>query len=276
MIYNVLKKTYPNGHIQYTVYHYPIITSDEKLDDNSNDTNYQNNFYDKLKTNNISDEEKNKLDSDRRALKKIYDYARSNEWELFVTLTFSPDKCNRYNYDDVCKKLSKWLNNFSTRYCFSQLKWLLVPELHEDGAFHFHGFFLNFPRDKLKSTGQFDDEGRSIFTIPSFTLGRNDVTIISDVERASSYICKYVTKGTHCLLKGKRHYLSSQGLSLPEVEKFSVENNHYQYSSQLMNDKNFIWGKDKSFNINGIDRDYTIIEMKGEATNSLNYHFANS
>ena len=155
--YNVLKKTYPNGTTQYTLYHYPIIYDTEKIDSSELEKQFDNiNFmedFDEKPKNDI----KNMLDSDRRALKKIYDYARSNTWDYFVTLKFSSEVCNRYSYDDVTKKLKQWLNNTSKRKCDKQLKYLLVPELHQDGAIHFHGFFSNLPLALLTYTGKSDN-----------------------------------------------------------------------------------------------------------------------
>lgn len=257
--YNVLKKTYPNGTCQYTLYHYPITYDTEKVDCSELEKQFDNiNFsedFDEKPKNDI----KNMLDSDRRALKKIYDYARSNAWEYFITLTFSSDVCNRYSYDDVIKKLTTYLRNLSYYKCDKQLKYLLVPELHSDGAIHFHGFFSNLPLALLSYTGKTDSAGRSIFRINNYKLGASNVTKISDSKRAATYICKYVTKGTHSILKNKKHYLASRNLDVPRIEKM---NNDVQELFDYLKSKNeFSWGTTKSFVLNGQNLVYDIIEM---------------
>ena len=261
MKYNVLKKTYPNGHSQYTIYHYPIIVSDENKEDIKEECPFFE--FTQLQSNNENETNsyKNMLDSDRRALKKIYDYARSNEWQLFITLTYNKEKINRYDYDEILKKTRIWLNNISQRYCNSELKYLLVPELHEDGAYHFHGFFSNLPLDLLRKTGRIDCRGRTVFDIPKFTLGRTDVTFISSSERASTYITKYVTKCTHCTLKGKRHYLASKNLELPIIEKIDVDTHANILYQDLRNDSKCLWGTEKKYIVNGQELRYNIVEM---------------
>ena len=67
----------------------------------------------------------------------VYNYSLANDWDWFVTLTFDPQKVDRYNYSDCAKKLKNFID--VTRRKCPGLKYLFVPELHKDGAFHFHG-----------------------------------------------------------------------------------------------------------------------------------------
>lgn len=41
----------------------------------------------------------------KRTKKKVYDYAKCNEWDWFVTFTFAAEKVNRYDYEECAKKL---------------------------------------------------------------------------------------------------------------------------------------------------------------------------
>ena len=68
----------------------------------------------------------------KRTKQKVYQYARSNYWDWFVTFTFSPDKVDRFSYDACVKLLSKWLNN--VRRDAPDVRYIIVPEQHKSGA----------------------------------------------------------------------------------------------------------------------------------------------
>lgn len=71
----------------------------------------------------------------------IYDIARSDCWEWFLTYTFEQSKVDRYDYSWCSQKMSDWLKNMR-RVC-PDMKYIVVPEQHKDGAWHFHGLFKN-------------------------------------------------------------------------------------------------------------------------------------
>ena len=74
------------------------------------------------------DPERSVLNSYARTRGMIYYLARSNLWTHFVTLTFSPEFVDRYEYDACAKKLKGWLDRI--RRSMPELKYLIVPELH--------------------------------------------------------------------------------------------------------------------------------------------------
>ena len=53
------------------------------------------------------DAERSLRSSIARTRQKISGYARSNTWDMFVTLTFNPDKVDSFDYSLVSKKLSQ-------------------------------------------------------------------------------------------------------------------------------------------------------------------------
>ena len=73
----------------------------------------------------------------RRARAKLRRLALSNDFQYFVTLTLDPEKIDRYDGAAVTKALGRWCDNMVRRH---GLRYILVPEQHKDGAFHFHGF----------------------------------------------------------------------------------------------------------------------------------------
>lgn len=72
----------------------------------------------------------------RRALVRVRDIALSNSFDYFVTLTLDASKVDRYDIKEITRKLNAWLKNQVQR---RGLRYIIIPELHKDGAYHFHG-----------------------------------------------------------------------------------------------------------------------------------------
>lgn len=142
-----------------------------------------------------------------RAKTAIHDIVACNTFEYFVTLTVAPDsKVNRYDYDDCAKHISKWLNNHLEKY-------LLVPEKHKDGAYHFH-LLADIPKNKLKH------HKGSVFNIRSYTYGYSTAIKIrkNSEARIANYVQKYITKDLISSVgKGRRRYWCSKQLERPQV-----------------------------------------------------------
>ena len=180
----------------------------------------------------------------KRTKKKVYDYARSNDWEWFVTFTFSRDKVNRYDYDECIKKLSKWLNNL--RRSSPALFYLVVPEQHKDGAYHFHGLFSGIDEKQIVWTGKYVVKRQKglrsrfvrtrdkIYKIGSYKLGWMTATLVKDKEKVTSYITKYITKDMLNGLYGRKRYWCSRNLVLPLEEVLTLdETDRYILSQEL-------------------------------------------
>lgn len=169
----------------------------------------------------IGNKEENLARSVRRTKNKIFDIARSNKWEWFFTLTFNPDKVDSYSYDEVTYKLSKWLNNMR-RTC-PDMKYLVVPEQHESGRWHFHGLFSNVEDMVFVDSGLYDKKGRKVYNVGKYRLGWTTATRIGSLERAMSYIAKYTTEELCAVTKGHKRYWFSRNVDLPIVEDFFCE-----------------------------------------------------
>lgn len=172
------------------------------------------------------DEEKRKESiriSCGRSVKMIYDIARSNRWDWFLTFTFSPEKVDRFNYSDCSNKLSQWLKNMHKR-CPGMV-YLVVPEKHKSGAYHFHGLFANVDDMEFVASGVRDKSGNMVYNVDKYKFGFTTATKIGDCHRASSYLCKYITKELCAVTMGKKRYWVSRNVKRPEIEELRIEDN---------------------------------------------------
>lgn len=219
------------------------VNTDNNSDSNINDDEYSNEC---LTESSEVDSVRSIYSSTNRTINTIYKLARSNDWEYFLTLTFNPELVDSFDYDEVTKKLSQWLNNLKKRYA-PELKYILVPELHKSGRFHFHGLLANIGNIKLDDSGHRDESNNIIYNLGNYKLGYSTVTKINDVRRVSSYISKYITKDLCTLTKGKRRYWSSKNLDLPNETTYVLTpeeitsminsfNNRIVYEKSVTND----------------------------------------
>ena len=140
----------------------------------------------------------NKANSERAAKKraktKVRDYIKTNtDLEYFVTYTFSSKKIeSRYDEKKIYAGIRDWLKKAVQR---KGLKYVLVPELHKDGAWHFHGF-TNMNLDWKYG-----------FKVVS------RITQNKERQIKINYITSYIGKG-NMKFNGRR-YLHSQNLQEP-------------------------------------------------------------
>lgn len=165
--------------------------------------------------------ENDKKRSYRRTKNKIYDIVKSNHWEWFFTLTFNPEKVDSFDYDLTSKKLSKWLNNMRVK-C-PDMSYMVVPEQHQSGRWHFHGLFANVENMVFVDSGISDKQGRTVYNVGKYRFGWSTATQITDVSKASSYLTKYVTKELCDTTKGKKRYWNSRNIQLPQVTDYLIE-----------------------------------------------------
>lgn len=185
--------------------------------------------------------------SKRRAKSHLLDYALSNHFSCFVTLTLSDKKIDRNCYKDCVRKLSIFLDNRVRR---QGLVYVGVPELHKDGALHFH-ILCNDVLKKVDSGTVIRPTGgkpvkqatairqgfsladcRTVYNVPDWTLGFTTmIYTYGDVRAVARYIVKYITKSDSKI--GGRWYYSGGDLKKPvymydrigynEVEDFDFD-----------------------------------------------------
>ena len=166
-------------------------------------------------------------DSTKRARDKIFEMAIANKWEYMITLTLDKEKIDRYDAKIVSESVGKWFDNQIYREHIE--KYLIVPELHKDGAIHFHGFMSG---GKIEHSGTYKIKGnkkpvkastlkkkgltvdgeivRDVFKISNYPFGFcTAVPVDENSDAIASYIAKYCTKdmkkifGSHYKAGGK-------------------------------------------------------------------------
>lgn len=151
-----------------------------------------------------------------RARSKVTELVLCNPWKYWCTLTLSPKKYDRYNLKGYVRDLGSFLTNYN-RYCAPEekVRYLLVPEMHKDGAWHMHGFLNGIKeRDIVRNRNnyytwkQYDEK-----------FGYMSLDYVKDIEKASSYMKKYMVKDiSKSVTKlGAHSYYASKGLKVAKV-----------------------------------------------------------
>lgn len=151
-----------------------------------------------------------KLDSSiSRARSKIYEYLTNNEFTYFVTLTIN-NNYNRFDYSSIRRKISSIIRTMRKK-GYSNLNYILIPEKHKNGAYHFHGFFSSgFGEDFY-----INDNGFLSWLSYDY-IGYSSISKIKNYEASCKYVLKYVNKDMCKAFKGDYLYFHSQGLKTNE------------------------------------------------------------
>ncbi len=175
-----------------------------------------------------------RADSIKRAKETVFDIAQLNNFDYFVTWTLDKEKINRYDPKDVSKRLRKFLNNMQNR---NELKYLIIPEYHKDGAIHMHGLISG--NIKLIDSSKKTKDGKTIYNMPQWKYGFSTAIELTGCKEAvSRYITKYISKDFKKIF-GSFYYAGGTGLNrhppikLYDTDYFSV--NEKEYSIPVVN-----------------------------------------
>lgn len=158
---------------------------------------------------------------------RIYNIARSNTWQWFITLTFNRNKSESSDYDIITRRLHIFLNNLQKRKC-PDMKYLIVPELHDDKEhYHFHGLISNVDNLRFCFSGHFDKKGNPVYNLLDWSYGFTTATQVKDTQKASGYITKYVTKDTDRKLKNKKRYMCSRNIDRVKPDFMIVDEEEF-------------------------------------------------
>ncbi len=148
----------------------------------------------------------------RTAVKEL---AMCNPWTWFVTLTLSPQKVpDRHDLEAYHSKLTNYIRGLNKRRDPARkITYLLVPEKHQDGAWHMHGLMNGLDeKDLITNDFGYCDWPKYKKHFGWISMGR-----IRDRLGVIAYICKYINKGLAATLhKTDAHmYYRSRGLLEP-------------------------------------------------------------
>lgn len=149
-----------------------------------------------------------------RSKKIVFEIAYCNPWDYFATITFDRKKIkNRYAIQDTLKTLREWINNYKRKN--KDFAYLLIPELHKDGAVHVHGFLKGIPKEDLKSFKEYPDsiikknDLQKLIDLDYINwlpcekkFGRNSLGAIKSREGVAYYVTKYISKDMVSAVKG--------------------------------------------------------------------------
>lgn len=167
-----------------------------------------------------------------RARNMVFEYSLCNEFDYFLTLTLDPRKYDRYNLKKFIKDLGQWLRDMRKK-TKKNIQYLLIPEMHKDGAWHIHGLIKGICIDDLEEFSKKDvipkkikrliDNGRVIYDwLPySKKFGYCTLEEVKNLEAISKYITKYINKDIEISVtdRHKKSYYCSRGLKKAEMIK---------------------------------------------------------
>lgn len=151
-----------------------------------------------------------------RAKTAIAELAICNEWDYWCTFTVDPRKYDRYCLKKYQAAFAEFIHNYNKRLPdMYKVRYLLVPEMHQDSAWHFHGFLKGInPEDLcMNSNGYLEwAQYRKQF-------GYMSIEPIKDIAKASAYLTKYMEKGVSntAIELGAHLYYASKGLRRAET-----------------------------------------------------------
>ncbi len=165
-----------------------------------------------------SDPVRSAEESRRRARAKVRDIALCNQFTHMFTWTLDPKLVDRYDPEQVYKKVRPFLSNMTQRKDF---RYVVIPEYHklkkgeERPAIHFHGLCslgsVRIERAMKRKKPRFDKSGRPVYNMTDWGFGWSTVVPLDDnYEKAVNYVTKYISKQEQKIL-GK-YYLSSRCL----------------------------------------------------------------
>lgn len=165
-----------------------------------------------------SEDNKNKERAIRRAKSSIRDYVKTNvDLNYFVTYTLDPKIMDRYDSIAIYSRVRDWLSNRVRRNGF---KYILVPERHKDGAWHFHGF-VNVPLEWnygysvcrcIPPIGVISSPGE--VSVSSIGSSAPPISVNSSSrDKCINYVVSYVKKNMEKF--NGRYYLHSKNLDKP-------------------------------------------------------------
>lgn len=170
-------------------------------------------------------------------------------WAYFATFTFDKNKVSdRYSYKDCSSCMHEFLSDLKKSY--PDVVYIVVPELHKDGAIHFHGVFSHdIP---LTYVGKFRlKKGRppeDTYHFNGFNYGFTTVTKVRSLDAVTVYISKYITKAITVISKNKKRYWYSHSkIKINKSSDCLCNREQFDDFFEVVEDYIFSYGKVKTY-----------------------------
>lgn len=217
---NVVINVHQNGEVELLQYKRPFYYLDDCANLDMEDVDRQrmlrkvrDGIYEPVDDSfTVADLQRSIRNAGKRSKDTFFGYAKNNDWEYFITLTFSPEIVDRYD-DNAVKALYSEFQRWCVRRS-PDVKMLMVPERHKDGAIHLHGLVSDIAFDielYLDKHGKqvYSKCGSPLFRIKNWKNGLSTLAIIppeDNYARVCSYIQKYISKEGNIGYNSKRFY----------------------------------------------------------------------
>lgn len=187
-----------------------------------------------------------------RSRARIFELANCNEFTYFCTFTQDEEKRDRFDLSEFRKDFAQLVRNLNRgRKENSKIKYLLIPEQHQDGAWHMHGLMMGLTDDDLRPFDLSEklpyrireqiEKGVTVYDWTRYrkAFGYFTCTKIGNSLAVSKYITKYISKDLQKTVResGEHLFFASQGLKGKDivvkkssdvcpVEKWDFENKY--------------------------------------------------
>jgi hypothetical protein len=176
-----------------------------------------------------------------RTRAKIFEIAACNDFEYFVTLTLNKEKRDRFDLHGFSKDFAQFVRDENKKRCENEkIKYLLIPEQHQDGAWHMHGLFMGLNKNDFVK----NEHGYLDWVAYSKRFGFFSCSKIKSRLACSKYITKYVSKSIDKatpLECGAHSFYASKGLKRKEVvfyrevcNNFIVNQNNFDFENEYV------------------------------------------
>lgn len=176
------------------------------------------------------------ISSISRARSTIFELALCNNFEWFCTFTVDKEKGDRFDLKSFRSRLSQFIRN-QNRYRESSrhIKFLLIPEHHQNGAWHMHGLLSGLDDNDLS----INEYGYLDWIKYRDRFGFFSCSRIKSHEACSRYITKYVSKSMFetTLKSGEHLFFASKGLKRKEVvsiDDFPLESEDWDFENDYV------------------------------------------
>lgn len=168
-----------------------------------------------------------------RAKAQVYQYALCNDWDWFCTFTLDKKLRDRFDLKGFNRDLSRFLRNYRRQ--APDLRFLLIPEQHKDGAWHMHGLIAGLPEELLSpfciedlrpwfgrrrrsKLQKLHDKGYLNWPDYAKRFGFVSMGRIRSPEACARYVTKYISKSMSARVfdVGSHLYYASRGLKRAE------------------------------------------------------------